>query len=156
LDLPAAAGNGVTTRAGRVMSTGMVDWPLRPTPRASSHHSAVAGCARVRISSNPPQLWRATRWEAKNDTRSTSVRAVPGQPPRSYGIRAAGVVGRGQLDVSSRASLPSARKRLGSEILGTVGMALAGWPLSTSARSLWCWALRGLSNGTDCASLTSC
>jgi hypothetical protein len=62
-------------------------------------------------SPSPYSFWRATYWEANDETRPTSVRAVPGRPPRSYGIRAAGVVGSDQLDVSSRASLPSARSR---------------------------------------------
>ena len=62
-------------------------------------------------SPSPLQLWRTARREANDETRSTSVGAVPGRSPRSYGIRAAGVVGGDQLNVSSGASLPSARSR---------------------------------------------
>ena len=64
-----------------------------------------------RSSPSPQQLWRTTRREANDETRSTSVGAVAGRSPRSDGIRAAGVVGGDQLNVSSGASLPSARSR---------------------------------------------
>jgi hypothetical protein len=62
-------------------------------------------------SPSPLQLWRTARREANDETRSTSVGAVAGRSPRSDGIRAAGVVGGDQLNVSSGASLPSARSR---------------------------------------------
>jgi hypothetical protein len=85
MDLPATARNGVTTPAGRVISTGMVDLPLRATPRASSHYPAVAAAGAPESCRIRHSFGAVQGREANNETRSTSVRLSLGSLPAVTG-----------------------------------------------------------------------